>query len=253
MKKILIVCSLLVGSVATSMAQYGGGFVTPFTPRVTDSLGRKVYVQPQRKRHPKIAITFGYGYRPVTSLNSHMNDKFPFRENNVALPSSSFVQGDITSTVGPIMVGFSYEFMPWLELNVPFMYQHNNGLQPPTPGMSYESGYFKDDLFIILPNVRLNWLRNNWLSVYTRAGVGLGFGQRYVSVDADDTNKAMFAWHVSPLGVEMGAGRVCFFAEGGWGYMGAISAGVKVKVGRVLSDGRTSKGRKVEWYEKYLR
>ena len=36
-----------------------GRTVTPFTPRVTDSTGRKVYVQPQEKRQSRIAITFG--------------------------------------------------------------------------------------------------------------------------------------------------------------------------------------------------
>ncbi len=154
--------------------------VTPFTPRTTDAQGNKVYVQPQKKVLPKLAITFGYGFMPVTAQNGYMNERFPFRDNSMANPNANHPQGEIKSTAGPIMVGFSYEFMPWLELNVPIYYQHNSGKQYKDAGSNSMWGDSKDDMFGILPNVRINWLRNNWLSVYSRAGVALGFGKRWV-------------------------------------------------------------------------
>ncbi len=225
-----------------------GRTVTPFTPRVKDSTGRKVYVQPQEKRQSRIAITFGYGYSAVTSYDSYANGIFPFTENNS--PSAQNVPaGHITGSLGTISVGFNYEINPWLELNIPFVYSHNNGRQEFREAT--RTGQ-KDDWFTILPTLRINWVRNNWLSVYTRAGIGIGLGNRWVSVDQDQSAKAIFAYQISPVGVEMGKGRCCFFVEGGYGFTGAVTAGIKLKVGKVLKDGRTSTGRQVNWYDKYL-
>lgn len=222
--------------------------ITPFTPRVTDSTGKKVYVQPQKVRKSRIAVTFGYGYSPVTSYDSYANKCFPFMENNSPV-AKDVPAGHITGNFGTVSVGVNYEITPWLELNIPFVYSHNNGRQE---FRDRERTGMKDDWFTIIPNLRINWVRNNWLSVYTRAGVGVGLGNRWVSVDQDQSGKAVFAWQVSPGGIEMGKGNFCFFVEGGYGYTGAVTAGIKLKVGKVLKDGRTSTGRQVEWYEKYL-
>ena len=222
--------------------------ITPFTPRVTDSTGKKVYVQPQKIRKSRIAVTFAYGYSPVTSYDSYANKRFPFMENN-SPDARNVPPGHITGSLGTISVGFNYEITPWLELNVPFVYSHNKGRQE---FLDRERTGMKDDWFTIVPNLRINWVRNNWLSVYTRAGVGVGIGNRWVSVDVDQSTKAVFAYQVSPVGVEMGKGAFCFFVEGGYGYTGAVTAGIKLKVGKVLKDGRTSTGRHVEWYEKYM-
>lgn len=234
---------LLVGGQALAQRT-----ITPFTPRVTDSTGKKVYVQPQKVRKSRIAVTFGYGYSPVTSYDSYANKRFPFMENNS--PTAKDVPpGQITGNFGTVSVGFNYEITPWLELNIPLVYSHNNGRQE---FLDRASTGMKDDWFTIIPNLRIDWVRNNWLSVYTRAGLGFGLGNRWVSVDQDQSTKAVFAWQVSPAGIEMGKGNFCFFVEGGYGYTGAVTAGIKLKVGKVLKDGRTSTGRQVEWYEKYL-
>lgn len=246
-KSMLLVLAGAAFSAGGAYAQKGRT-VTPFTPRVTDSTGRKVYVQPQEKKLPRIAVTFGYGYSAVTSYDSYANKRFPFMENNS--PNAQNVpEGHITGSLGTISVGFNYEITPWLELNIPFVYSHNTGRQEFR--QVSQTGQ-KDNWFTILPNLRINWVRNNWLSVYTRAGVGFGVGTRWVSVDQDQSTKAIFAYQISPVGVEMGKGRFCFFVEGGYGFTGAVTTGIKLKVGKVLQDGRTSTGRHVNWYDKYL-
>lgn len=243
---------LLLGGAALSLGAaraQNGRLITPFTPRVADSTGKKVYVQPQEVRRSRIAITFGYGYSPVTSYDSYANARFPFMENNA--PNAQGVSaGHITSCFGTVSFGINYEITPWLELNVPFVYSHNNGRQE---FRDREKNNQTDDWFTLLPSLRVNWLRNNWISLYTRAGIGLGLGNRWVSVDQDQSAKAIFGWQVSPLGVEMGKGNFCFFVEGGYGFTGVVSAGIKLKVGKVLKDGRVSTGRTVNWYDKYLR
>ena len=250
LKLLWIVLAGVLFSVGKASAQHGRT-ITPFTPRVIDSTGKKVYVQPQEVRRSRIAITVGYGYSPVTSYNSYANKRFPFVYNNSQ--SQSFPPGDITSCFGTISLGFNYEITPWLELNVPFVYSHSKGWQECIlGGVQDNSGYQKDDWVTILPNLRINWMRNNWLSIYTRAGVGVGIGNRWVSCDADQTTKAVFAYQVSPVGVEMGKGNFCFFVEGGYGYTGMVMAGIKLKVGKVLKSGKVSTGRHVNWYDKYL-
>lgn len=222
--------------------------ITPFTPRVTDSTGKKVYVQPQKVRKSRIAVTFGYGYSAVTSYDSYANKRFPFVHNN--FPNAQNVPpGHITGSIGTISIGFNYEITPWLELNVPFVYSHNSGRQEFR--QETNTGQ-KDNWVTLLPNLRINWMRNNWLSVYSRVGVGLGLGNRWVSVDQDQSTKAIFAYQVSPVGIEMGKGNFCFFVEGGYGFTGAVTAGIKLKVGKLLKSGKMSTGRQVNWYDKYL-
>lgn len=228
----------------------GGRTVTPFTPRVTDSTGKKVYVQPQETRRSRIAVTFGYGYSPVTSYDSYANARFPFFYNSATTQNDPSAR--ITSCFGTVSVGINYEIAPWLELNVPFVYSHSRGWQTCIRGSQDMSAGQVDDWFTLLPSLRINWVRNDWLSVYTRAGIGLGVGNRWVSVDQDQSVKAIFGWQFSPVGVEMGKGNCCFFVEGGYGFTGAVSAGIKLKVGKVLENGKTSMGRKVNWYDKYL-
>ncbi len=242
----LLACSMLV--CGGSAWARNGRTITPFTPRVTDSTGKKVYVQPQEVRRSRIAVTFGYGYSPVTAHDRYANKRFPFMENNA--PNAKTEKGHITGCFGTVSFGINYEITPWLELNVPFVYSHNNGRQAFRDVQRTDQ---KDDWFTVLPNLRINWVRNNWLSVYTRAGIGFGLGNRWVSVDADQSAKAIFGWQVSPVGVEMGKGNFCFFVEGGYGFTGMVSAGIKLKVGKVLKNGKTSTGRTVNWYDKYLR
>lgn len=251
LKLLWIVLAGVLFSAGEAYAQRGRT-VTPFTPRITDSTGKKVYVQPQEVRRSRIAITLGYGYSPVTSYDSYANKRFPFFYNNATHQSDP--PGHITSCFGTISLGINYEITPWLELNIPFVYSHSKGWQVSTAadGAINRSDGQKDDWVTILPNLRINWMRNNWISIYTRAGVGAGIGTRWVSVDQDQTTKAVFAYQVSPVGVEMGKGNLCFYVEGGYGYTGMVMAGIKLKVGKVLKSGKVSTGRHVNWYDKYL-
>lgn len=243
----LLALAVAVLSAAGGVQAREGRTITPFTPRVKDSTGRKVYVQPQKVLRSKIAVTFGYGYSPVTSYDSYANKRFPFRYNNAAhdIPTEP---GHVEHCFGTVSFGINYEITPWLELNIPFVYSRNTGRQPFRDHRSDQN----DDWFTLLPNLRINWVRNNWLSVYTRAGIGFGFGTRWVSADQDQSGKAIFGYQISPAGVEMGKGNFCFFVEGGYGFTGAVTAGIKLKVGKVLENGRVSTGRKVNWYDKYF-
>lgn len=250
---LLLVAAIPVGAIAQRT-------ITPFTPRVTDEQGRKVYIQPQENPQSKIAVTLGYGFMPVTARDGFSADRFPFHYSGQGA-SVSYPDGDVTSTLGSISLGVNWEINPWLELNIPLLFSHSTGRQeflvpvPGDPGQFYDkSGKFEDKWFVLLPNVRINWMRNSWLSLYTRAGIGCGIGNRWFSIDADEATKFVFAWQFSPVGVEMGKGRFNFYVEGGYGFTGVVTAGIKLKVGRIdKKTGKTSTGRSVDWYDKYLR
>lgn len=227
--------------------------ITPFTPRVTDETGRKVYVQPQAKPQSKISVTLGYGFMPVTSRDGYAGDRFPFHYSTQG-SAVSYPDGDITSTMGSISLGVNWEINPWLELNVPFVFSHSTGRQEVLIGGYDRSGGFKDNWYVLLPSMRINWMRNNWISIYSRVGIGCGFGNRWTSIEADQATQFIFAWQASPIGVEMGTGWFNFFIEGGYGFTGVATAGVKMKIGKIdKKTGKTSTGRSVDWYDKYMR
>lgn len=243
----------IVLSIVTAGVAFAQRTITPFTPRIIDSTGAKVYIQPQAKKQSDIAITFGYGYSAVSSLDSYANSVFPF----ITEAGKMVDGGEITSNTGTFSIGINYEITPWLELNVPFVYSHSKGWQDWNAAADGSPAYdksdgFKDHWFLILPSLKINWVRNNWLSVYTRAGVGIGMGNRWMNIDADQSSSAVLAYQISPVGIEMGKGMFNFFIEGGYGHTGMVTAGIKLKVGKVLKSGKTSTGRHVDWYDKYL-
>lgn len=251
MKIKIVILSILMVIPLASIGQ--SRIVTPFTPREINADGQKEYVkvQPGSSRR---AITVGYGFMPASSINSFANSTLIYTHPG----SGKRTAGDITSSMGTISIGFSYEFTPWLELNIPLVYSKNWGTQPhhfknaTTKEWMSDEGYLRDNWFSLIPNVRINWMRNDWLSLYSRVGVGIALANRNRGIDNDLYSAPAFVWQFSPVGAEFGR-KVCFFIEGGFGYTGVVTGGVKFKVGKMLKDGTMSNGRQVEWYEKYMK
>lgn len=224
--------------------------VTPFTPRVVNEDGFKEYVRIKPKAGP-FAASVGYGFMPASSIDQFANQVLPYRR----------IQGKnagvIESTTGSIMVAFNWEINPWLELTIPLIYSHNNGrheYRRVLDGSSIyaEDGTIRDDWFTLMPSIRVNWMRTSWLSLYSRVGAGISLANRvrFADLAANLESSRAFAWQVSPVGIEMGR-RVCFFVEGGYGFTGVVTGGVKFKMGKVVNK-KVELGRQVDWYDKYL-
>lgn len=224
--------------------------VTPFTPRVVQPDGTKVYVKTQ-PNSGRFGLSVGYGFMPASSFNSTANQYLIYTNPGDGKRSD----GNITSSMGAVHFAFNYEINPWLELSIPIVYSRNWGTQNfpvRIDGVQHtKSGYLRDNWFSLIPSVRVNWMRNSWLSLYSRAGVGISLANRNRGIDNDLYSSPAFAWQFSPVGIEMGR-KVCFYLEAGYGFTGVINGGVKFKIGKVLEDGSISTGRKVEWYEKYM-
>lgn len=227
-----------------------GGIVTPFTPRYTTEDGRRLYVNPQ-PGIGRYSIAPGYGFRPVTSLDSYANRTLSY--NNVA-GSRVATENRTSGHVGPMFLSVNFELNPWLELSIPISYSRGWGqyvtLFDGVP--TGESYYTIDSWFALLPSARLSWIRNNWFALYTRAGVGIALGNRYSDKNRDLDHGFAFAWHVSPVGVEFGR-RVSFYVEGGYGFLGVVHGGVRFKLGRTDQNENDVLGAQKEWYEKYMK
>lgn len=216
--------------------------VTPFTPRTVNAEGKKIYVNPQPGIGTR-SLSVGYGFSPVTSQGPYTDRVLPFVSTFLGAKPSILSP---TGSNGPISFGVSFEVNPWLEINVPFLYARTWGWQMP------EHGNVRDSWFSLLPSVRLSWIRNDWFAFYTRVGVGASLVNRYNSMDAELDHGFAFAWHVSPLGFEFGR-QVSFYVEGGYGFLGVVNCGLRVKLGKSNADGSRYTGRQVEWYEKYMK
>ncbi len=97
-----------------------------------------------------------------------------------------------------------------------------------------------ESMLCIMPTIRFYWLNHAHFAAYTRLAGGIGFH----TIDEKDLNlhddldfdcgkktKVKAAYQVSALGIEWGGQLIRGFAEGGYGYQGFISFGVKATFG----------------------
>lgn len=198
--------------------------ITPFTPRVVDSTGHKVYVHPSPPdQGRKFIIEMGYGVSPVTSRNSFANRVASIRMSS----SSKSFDADIEKEIGAIYLGFGYEINPWLTIGMQFSYSRNTGTVPELRG-----GRMRDNWFSFLPTVRVNWMRSRSITLYSRVAAGFTLGNRDELSTVTSYTARAFGWQLSPLGFEWSKGLVGLFVEGGYGMTGVASAGIRLKFRR---------------------
>ena len=243
MKKKIVTLLLIFAGISCGYAQ----MVTPFTPAQRGEDGKRVYVKPQTN-YRRSSISIGYGYGSVTMIDRYAN-KLAESVNVLNFEK----KGELKTRTGTFSVSYGHEFTPWLEIDFPVLISVAQGefasgvispdAQPP---------YLYDDLWItFMPSVRINWLRNEWFSFYTKAGVGFSMMSRWETDNKDYRNKVALAWQVSPVGVEFGKNWFNFFMEGGYGYAGYVHAGIKFKFGDgPKAAARAAEGR--DWSQRYI-
>lgn len=77
-----------------------------------------------------------------------------------------------------------------------------------------------------MPNAKWNWLNLKIVSFYTRVGAGALFAKAKVGGQSDKST--LFAFQVSPVGVEVG-GRIAAYAEAGIGTSGSLLVGARYR------------------------
>ncbi len=226
--------------------------VTPFTPRVTNEYGKRVYLNPQQ--NSKVSISMGYGFAPASSFNNIANKSLHY----YSASTGTDFDGDISSTLGSIHLGVGWNITPWLELDFTFLFSRNWGTQEEYATIMGQrvdiaSAPLRDNWWTLMTSVRVDWMKNNWLSLYSRVGAGISLANRTRWINNDLYSSSAFAWQVSPVGVEMGGKRVCWFLEAGYGFSGIATTGVKFKIGHVdQKTGKLDPGKERNWYDRYL-
>lgn len=92
-------------------------------------------------------------------------------------------------------------------------------------------GKGRGNLHVIMPVFKSNWFVSEYVTLYSRAGIGVAIGIIDLSMSNGETGRyteAEFAFQASPIGVEVGK-DFSFFAEGGFGYQGLLILGFRYK------------------------
>lgn len=82
---------------------------------------------------------------------------------------------------------------------------------------------------VIMMNGRYDYWRNSIVKLYGHLGIGVDIS--HITYGDDYTNKAYFAFQVSPLGAEVGLSRTAaIFGELGFGAQGLLQVGVRLNL-----------------------
>ena len=92
--------------------------------------------------------------------------------------------------------------------------------------------------FHFMPTVKYIWFNTPWINFYAKGSAGIYY--RYMGFDYNKKGESahaseknvLFAYQVTPFGLDIGDGPVRFFVEVGYGAAGAIKVGVCCKLHR---------------------
>ena len=77
-----------------------------------------------------------------------------------------------------------------------------------------------------MPRFKAEWLHGRIFTLYSSLAAGVTFYKDSFVGDTD--NKVVFAWQLSPIGIEVGD-MIAGFAEFGIGQLGVAQIGVRVR------------------------
>lgn len=163
----------------------------------------------QGSRRSEVSVS--YGVAPVTDwIDSYSNIL-----TGVFSGSDTDLKG-----WGAVTVGYSFRLIGSLRLGAQVVYSSN------TQEVKRVGSEIKNRYWSLLPNVKWNWLNLRVVSFYSRLGAGAAFSK--AKVDGQSEKSTLFAFQVSPVGVEVG-GRIAAYAEAGIGTSGCLLVGARYR------------------------
>ncbi len=157
----------------------------------------------QGSRRSEISVS--YGLAPVTDWIDAYSD----------LLTASGSDTDLTGW-GAVTVGYSFRVIGSLRVGAQVAYSSN------TQEIRGAGSDIRNRYWTLMPNVKWNWLNLKIVSFYTRVGAGVSFAK--AEVGGQNDKSTLFAFQVSPVGVEVG-GRIAAYAEAGIGTSGCLLVG----------------------------
>lgn len=224
MKKLLPFLLLVLFSHEV-FAQEARKIITPFTPRVKSENGRKLFQDPVKPHRP-FTVSFGYGTNPYNRLNKLTKTGIGIYTQKGPTIFPTWMR----TTTGSIHGAFGLEVTPWLEVGMMFIYLRNKGSFQETL-MYKRIDNFLDSWITFMANAKVSWVRHKNFGVYSRFGFGGALVNRRTPLYNVYYTDGRLAWQLSPVGIEAGAGPVRFYAEGGYGYSGVFTCGIRFNMG----------------------
>ncbi len=246
MKKTALKIALTLSATLLCINELSAQMRTPFETAPRGENGKRVYEYPNAQ-FGKSSFSVFYGYGAINNTDSYSNKIFDSKYQ-VGLEFQSVSSSNIGT------IGFSYnnQLTPWLELSIPFAYSYSKGEFPDLPTAVSKSKDYHDSWISVTPNVKVSWLFNDKWHFYSRAGVGFGIGNRYEDFQAELNSQFAMSWHFSPVGMEYGR-RVSVFVEAGYGYLGIVNAGLKVRFNKSSVNPDGTKRETRTWYDNLVR
>ena len=159
----------------------------------------------QGSRRSEISVS--YGFAPVTDWIDAYSDLLTGADTD-------------PSGWGAVTVGYSFRVIGSLRIGAQVVYSSN------TQEIKGSGSEIKNRYWTVMPNAKWNWLNLKIVSFYTRVGAGASFAKAKVGGQSDKST--LFAFQVSPVGVEVGV-RIAAYAEAGIGTSGSLLVGARYR------------------------
>lgn len=184
-----------------------------------------LYVHSAMAQVDRIEISASYGFAPATGI---IKDMYEIETDDLKFNSFDDAEkwGAITANVNlrlteKFALGLSYTFSQ-LSQDAGYQIKDVTIATFSNQELSYNS---------LMLNIKKAWMSTRFVTVYSRISGGVTF----IKIKGDDDflsyeeSKKYMAFQVSPIGVEVG-NNLAVFLEGGFGTMGILQGGVRLRL-----------------------
>lgn len=184
-----------------------------------------LYVHSAMAQVDRIEISASYGFAPATGIIKDMyeieTDDFKFNSFDDAEKWGAITANVNLRLTEKFALGLSYTFSQ-LSQDAGYQIKDVTIATFSNQELSYNS---------LMLNIKKAWMSTRFVTVYSRISGGVTF----IKIKGDDDflsyeeSKKYVAFQVSPIGVEVG-NNLAVFLEGGFGTMGILQGGVRLRL-----------------------
>jgi hypothetical protein len=187
------------------------------------ALATPAFAQRDTIRSNKNEFSFGYGHMPASS--------FRFRPGCMVYPE--------TDNIGAVYVTYTRRLTKVIGIGLTFCYDPIHlDYYGTVNGSNTLICKVNANSFSLIPHLKINWLNTKYVNLYSKVGY-MGFHQTTykqkeyypdiyeVNAPSQDELFDLYAFQVTPIGVEIGTKRCAGFIQCGIGMEGIISIGFR--------------------------
>lgn len=173
-------------------------------------------------------ISLSYGILPTTSWMDMITDMFIL----VGTGATGSPQTRNSSELGAFTASYYYRFNKVLAVGGSYTYSRIDK-QIINADTNVKIGKAASNYHTVMPTLKVNWLNRGVISLYSKVSAGISIGTYRETYDRGNGSDfrdtaVMFAFQVSPIGIEAGRG-LAGFLEAGIGNTGTVMAGIRYR------------------------